>query len=27
VDMWISEEGWRLLNPITPFEQLPQLQT
>ena len=27
VDMWISERCWRSLNPITPFEQLPKLQT
>ena len=25
VDMWISEKCWRLLNPITPFEELPRL--
>jgi hypothetical protein len=25
-DMWINEHGWRSLNPITPFEQLPKLQ-
>jgi hypothetical protein len=27
VDMWISEDCWRSLNPITPFEHLPKLQT
>ena len=27
VDMWISERCWLSLNPITPFEQLPKLQT
>jgi len=24
-DMWISDDGWRSLNPVTPFEQLPKL--
>jgi hypothetical protein len=27
VDMWISEGCWRSLNPVTPFAQLPKLQT
>jgi hypothetical protein len=27
VDMWISERCWVSLNPITPFDQLPKLQT
>jgi len=27
VDMWISERCWLALKPITPFEQLPKLQT
>lgn len=27
VDMWISERCWLSLNPLTPFEQLPKLQT
>ncbi len=26
-DLWISEDCWVSLNPITPFEQLPKLQT
>ncbi len=27
VDMWISESCWQSLNPITPYEQLPKLET
>lgn len=27
VDMWISEQCWLSLNPITPFGQLPKLNT
>jgi len=27
VDMWISDDCWLSLNPITPFEQLPKLYT
>ena len=27
VDMWISDRCWLGLNPVTPFEQLPKLQT
>ena len=27
VDMWISDRCCQRLNPITPFEQLPKLQT
>ena len=26
-DMWISEHCWKGINPITPFEQLPNLYT
>ena len=26
-DMWISEQCWQSLNPITPFEKLPKLET
>jgi hypothetical protein len=26
-DMWISERCWLALTPLTPFEQLPKLQT
>ena len=25
VDMWISDNSWKSLNPITPFELLPKL--
>lgn len=25
-DMWISQEGWESLNPLTPYNQLPFLQ-
>jgi hypothetical protein len=27
VDMWISERCWLALNPITPFQQLPTLES
>lgn len=27
VDMWICERCWLSLTPLTPFEQLPKLQT
>jgi hypothetical protein len=27
VDMWISESCWQSLNLITPYEQLPKLET
>lgn len=23
-DMWIDEEGWKSMNPVTPFEELPK---
>jgi hypothetical protein len=26
VDMWISDRHWTALNPIIPFERLPQSQ-
>ena len=26
-DMWISDKCWKRINPITPFEQLPNLYT
>lgn len=26
-DLWINDDGWQSLNPITPFEQLPELPT
>jgi len=26
-DMWISDRCWLALNPITPFDRLPKLET
>jgi len=27
VDVWTSEQCWLMLNPITPFKELPKLET
>jgi hypothetical protein len=26
-DMWIDRRGWEAINPVTPFDQLPDLES